>query len=321
MDKSIYTYSVAIRTLGLAGHKYQVLLDSLKEQTIKPEKIVVYIAKGYQLPMESIGTEYYVYVDKGMVSQRALSYDEIDSEYILFLDDDVYLPKDGVAKLFQALIENEADVVSPDVFPNAERGLGAKVLMAISGRMWPRKDDKKWAYKVMRNSGYSYNVSPTLDVYESQTNAGPCFLCSKKNFLKIRFEEEMWLEKCAYPLGEDQVMFYKMFLKGLKQLTVFNTGILHMDAGTTLSSSDKEKKLVYSDLRFKTIFWHRFVFLHHKGFINKSIDFMSILYTFMFTILVSLLKCRKDILNVKIDAIVGAVNFIKSSQYKSLPRI
>lgn len=321
MIENKHSYSVAIRTLGLARNKYQILLDSLANQTIKPEKIFVFIAEGYNLPEETIGVEHYIYVKKGMVAQRALAYEEIDSEYILFLDDDVYLPVDGVEKLFKALAEYSADVVSPDVFPNAERPLGSKIQMAVSGRMRPRKDDKKWAYKVMRNSGYSYNTNPSLDVYESQTNAGPCFLCSKKDFLKIKFQEEMWLEECSYPLGEDQVMFYKMYLKGLKQLTLFHSGIVHMDAGTTLGSLDKERKKIYSDFRFKTIFWHRFVFLPHKGVLNKIIDILAILYTFTFALIASLVKGRIDILKLKIDAILGAVNFIKSSEYKSLPRI
>ena len=81
-------YSVAIRTLGTAGEKYQRLLESLERQTVPPKQIVVYIAEGYPLPEETIGKEQYVYVRKGMVAQRALRYDEIDTEYILFLDDE-----------------------------------------------------------------------------------------------------------------------------------------------------------------------------------------------------------------------------------------
>lgn len=321
MRESEFSYSVAVRTLGLAGHKYQTLLDSLCRQTIKPEKIIIYIAEGYQIPKETAGVEEYIYVKKGMVSQRALTYREIDSDYILFLDDDVYLPDNGVEKLVDALVSCSASVASPDVFHNAERSWSAKLKMALSGRMWPRKDDKKWAYKVMRNSGYSYNINPTLDIYESQTNAGPCFLCAKKDFLKINYHEEIWLEDCAYALGDDQVMFYKMYLRGLKQITVFNTGIIHMDAGTTLVSVDKEKRLIYSDFRFKTIFWHRYIYMPHKGLLNRMLDFVAIIYTFAIALLISLAKFRIDILKIKISAIVDAIKFIKSSQYNILPKI
>lgn len=314
-------YSVAIRTLGKAGDKYQKLLNSLNSQTIRPKNIFVYIAEGYPIPNETIGIEKYIYVKKGMVAQRALKYKEIDSEYILFLDDDVYLPPDGVEKLFAAKDQMNANVVSPDVFPNADRSLAGKMLMSLSCRMLPRKDDKKWAYKVMRNSGYSYNSSPSQDVYMSQTNAGPCFLCSKEDFLKIQFEDEMWLEKCSYALGDDQVMFYKMFCLGYKQLTLFNSGIIHLDAGTTLQSEDKERKMIFSDLRFKTVFWHRFIYTPDSSPIGKFISIISASYTIAFTLMSSLLKGRLDIFQVKCAAIRDGVEFLRSREYKEIPKI
>ena len=314
-------YSVAIRTLGKAGEKYQVLLNSLAEQTIAPKDIYVYIAEGYPLPMETIGIEKYIYVKKGMVSQRALKYDEIHSEYILFLDDDVFLPSDGVEKMFNALKSRNADVISPDVFPNSERPLLNKIFMLISGRMWPRKDDKTWGYRVMVNSGYSYNNAPSEDVYMSETNAGPCFLCSKSDFLKIHFEDELWLETCPYPLGEDQVMFYKMHCMGLKQLTIYNSGIKHLDAGTTLKSNEKEKSMIYSDFRFKTIFWHRYIYKPEKSFVRKLMAILAVTYSFSFALVVSMLKCNISVLRLKFSAIQDGVSCVKSVDYKKLPLI
>ena len=146
-------YTVVIRTLGKAGEKYQKMLDSLKTQTILPKEIIIYIAEGYEIPKETIGIERYVYVKKGMVAQRALPYNEVKTEYVLFLDDDVYLPPNGVERLYDALVENNANVISPDVFNNAGRPLLSSIMMAISGRMVARRDDGKWGYKVMRNSG------------------------------------------------------------------------------------------------------------------------------------------------------------------------
>lgn len=173
-------YTAVIRTLGTAGEKYQTLLDSLNRQTVQPSKILVYIAEGYAIPKETIGKELYIYVKKGMVAQRALPYNEVTTEYIIFLDDDVYLPETAVERLYQYLVDNDADVISPDVFPNAERSFLGKCLMMLSGRMVPRKDDGKWGYKVMHNSGYSYNNHPKPGVYWSQTNAGPCFFVEKQ---------------------------------------------------------------------------------------------------------------------------------------------
>lgn len=186
--KGKFIYTAVIRTLGRAGQKYLDLLNSLQKQTIQPQNILIYIAEGYAIPKETIGVEKYIYVKKGMIAQRALPYNEVDTEFILFLDDDVYLPETAVEQLHRYLTDCNADIIAPDVFPNAQRSFYGKCMMMLSGRMLPRKDDGKWGYKVMRNSGYSYNNYPKPGIYWSQTNAGPCFFCKKTDFLKIHFE-------------------------------------------------------------------------------------------------------------------------------------
>lgn len=315
-----FEYTAVIRTLGTAGAKYQQLLNSLQAQTIAPKAIIVYIAEGYPLPKETIGTEHYVYVKKGMVAQRALPYDEVETEWMLFLDDDVYLPPSAVATLYNQLQEKGADVISPDVFPNAKRSFSAELMMTLSGRMRARRGDKKWGYRVMRTAGYSYNANPTLSTYWSQTNAGPCFMCKKETFLDIHFEEESWLDRLAYPLGEDQVMFYKMYLHGRKQLTSYNSGIVHLDAGAS-RTQEKEKNIIYSDFRFKTIFWHRFIFTPELNLLLKLWSCICIVYALGFTLSISLLKGQWDIFKLKKSAIKDARAFLKSATYHKLPKI
>lgn len=319
MTKKI-NYSVVIRTLGTAGDKYKKLLDSLNKQTVKPEKILIFIAEGYPLPKYTIGKEEYIYVKKGMVAQRALQYNEIDSEYILFLDDDISFPSDTVEKMYLLLKGNTADVISPDIFPNSSRNFISELLMTLSGRMRARKNDNYWGYKVMRNSGYSYNRNPTKEVYFSQTNAGACFLCSKKSFLSINFMEELWMDEQKYALGDDQVMYYKMYLSGLKILTWYNHNFVHLDAGDNLNKN-KRNKVIYSDFRFKTIFWHRFIYEPDTSTISRLWSFLCILYALLFTLFISLIKFDFSIFKLKYDAIKDAISFIKSDEYKTLPPI
>lgn len=316
-----YTYSAVIRTLGKAGDKYQTLLNSLKQQTIPPERILVYIAEGYPIPKETINLEEYIYVKKGMVAQRAIPYKEVKSEYILFLDDDLYLPPNFVESLYFYLIEKEADVISPDVYPNAERPILGKITMALSGRMLARRDDGTWGYKVMHNSGYSYNSNPRKDIYWSQTNAGACFFCKKSSFLQINFEEELWMDSLAYALGDDQVMFYKMYLLGLKQLTWFHSGIVHLDASSSIQSTEKAKTLVYADCRFKTIFWHRFIYTPETSIHKRIWAICCIFYTLSFTLLSSILKGNIEFLKLKWNGIKEGIHFIRSKEYKSIPII
>ena len=313
-------YTAVIRTLGTAGDKYQNLLKSLVLQTLQPLKIIVYIAEGYSIPQETVGIEQYVFVKKGMVAQRALNYDEVDTEYILFLDDDLEFPPDTVEKMFRLLNENKADVISPDIFPNAERPWKSRISMWISARMNARQNDRYWGYKVMRSAGYSYNNAPCQDVYWSQTNAGACFLCRKSDFLRINFEEELWLDKVDYPLGEDQVMYYKMYKHGLKILTWYKHHFVHLDAGGNMYPK-KKKKIIYSDFRFKTIFWHRFIYLPEKKIYLRFWDVLCIGYALGFTLGISLLKGNISVFKLKLKAIKDGISFLRSKAYQQLPRI
>lgn len=315
------SYTAVIRTLGQAREKYQRLLDSLCAQTVKPERILVYIADGFSKPDETCGKEVYIYVHKGMIAQRALRYDEVETEYILFLDDDVFLPDDSVEKLFLALQDNNADVVSPDVFDNASRGIRSEILMTLSGRMRARRFDSRWAYKVLATGGYSYNKAPTKNAYLSQTNAGPCFLCRKKDFLKIKFQEELWLDQIGYAIGDDHVMFYKMYLMGLKQMTVFGTGIEHLDAGGNLGNKEKELKLIEGDFFFKTVFWHRFMQEPERNLFKRLRNALAIKYFYGFGLLISAIKCDKLVFKAKRNGRCRGNEFVNSAEYSALPKI
>ena len=273
-------YTAVIRTLGKSGELYQQTLDSLMQQTIKPVAIVVYIAEGYPIPKETVGIEQYVYVKKGMVAQRALQYNEVKTEYILFLDDDIYLPPYAVEKLYNEMVAENGQVIAPCTFPNHEASFSAKLRKSLMGKEVCRffKDDR-WAFKVLRTAGFSYNNNPTKAVYESQTNAGNCFLCCKKDFLDTHYEEELWLDKTPYALPDDQVMFYKMYLHGLKILTSFDSGIIHLDAGSTMADgNDRMLRLMYSEYRNKFIFWYKFIYKQDSALHKRVWAILSIGY-------------------------------------------
>lgn len=222
-------YCVAIRTLGTAGDKYQALLGSLDRQTIRPKKILVYIPFGYDLPKETVGWEEYIRCPKGMITQRSLPFDEIDTDYILFCDDDLWLADDFVEVLFKGLQENDGDSIAPDVFRVQEMSTVGKIKKAFASYAFPRKNDG-WAFKVMRNAGYTYNEHPTQNVLPSESAAGACMLIKKAVYKAIHFEDERWMEDFGYPLGEDLLFSNKLFIMGFKSFIHFSAGIKHLDA-------------------------------------------------------------------------------------------
>lgn len=318
------TYSVVIRTLGKGGDIYQKCLDSIAQQSLTPDSVIVYLAEGYEKPSQTIGLEQIVYVSKGMVAQRALPYSEVTSEYMLLLDDDVYLPPNAVETLYNELISNGGDVISPIVFDNKGASPKEKLIRTLTGREVCRPFDGRWANKVLMTGGFSYNNKPSHAVYESQTNAGPCLFCKKDTFLNARFQDELWLDQAPYAFPEDQVLFYKMYLMGYKVLSSFDSGIVHMDASTTISNTkEKNLKVIYSEYRNKIVFWHRFLFLP-SSVGRKLWAVLSILYSYVLQFIkysVLGIAGKVDVVTSFMYGLRDGYSFIKSIEYKQLPRI
>lgn len=222
-------YCVAIRTLGTASEKYQTLLDSLVSQTLPPKKILVYIPHGYPAPKETVGIELIVRCEKGMITQRSLSFDEIDTDYVLFCDDDLFLPPDYVENMFQGLEENNGDCIAVNVYNQHKLSLRMKLAIFLHSFVTPRKNDG-WLIKMKRNCSYSYNNNPQSNYMQTESAPGASCLCKKSVYQAIHFDDERWLENMKFPAGEDTLFYYKMHLMGFRVLQYMNSGAIHLDA-------------------------------------------------------------------------------------------
>jgi GT2 family glycosyltransferase len=249
-------YSVAIRTLGKGGEKYKRELESIQQQTIPPEKVIVYIAQGYALPDFRIGIEEYVYVPKGMVSQRAIDYREIDTPLVLLLDDDVWLPANGVETLIREMQSNAADVIAADVFKPQNNNWKGIIRDYLSSMFYPHVS-KKWAFKVLRNASCSYNKYPKKRAYYSQTAAGPASLWKKSTLLGIHYKDELWLDQLGFAWGDDQIMFYKVFCNGYKLMVSYDSDIEHLDAKSASTVFNKSSERLYKRAMAQYLVWYR----------------------------------------------------------------
>ena len=242
------TYSVAIRTLGKAGDKYLTTLQTCAAQTHKPEKIMVYLAEGFDKPKETIGIEQVVYVKKGMIAQRALRYDEIDSEFILCLDDDMELSPDSVERLFAGIQEYDGDCITHGVSGHHRKSVFQMAILALGG-VYPHWY-KNWGVRIKCNSYFSYNHHPVKDVLPTQSLHGTMVLVRKSAMLAVHFEEEEWMDAYGYPLGEDQMLGNKLYKNGYKVLVHYNSGIKHLDAGTSHKRPSWECEKFLGELRY-----------------------------------------------------------------------
>ena len=305
-------YTVCIRTLGRAGEMYRRELVSLRRQTLQPRDIIVYIAEGYELPAERTVAERYIYVPKGMVAQRALDYKEVATEWILLLDDDMELAPDSVERLFDQLEAEGGDVIGADVFPNSNRGKMSELMMTLTGRMRGRKDDGRWANRLMSTGGFSYLRSHSKAAYRSELNSGNCLLIRKTALLAINFAEELWLDQMPYAMGDDQVMSYKLHLAGFRQLTSFDCGVRHLDAGSTMTDLDRTTTRLYCDARFKRVFYDRFMLRPERSLWRRMAYRLGFNYARLANLAVSALKLDLPLLRAKYRGYRDGARFVRT---------
>lgn len=270
MNQSKYT--VLIRTLGTAGDKYLRTLQAIDCQTVKPEKIYVALPHGYDQPKEGLGNETYLYVQKGMVAQRAFAFTLIESvEWVLLLDDDVEFAPDFVENLLNAGEDNHADAVCPKILSGGgKRSYVHHILNTVT--LTRQESDKFPDYfiRISRGGGYIVNSQINKDkVYLTQSGIGICSLCRLEAMKAIHFEQDLWLEKYGYALPEDQVFFYKMNLYGFKVVYTPKYEFVHLDAksGAVIGRDAVARRARNYRLagRNFTLFWYLYVYRQVRG--------------------------------------------------------
>ena len=324
MKDTKFEYCVAIRTVGKAGDKYIQELQSLHRQTVRPKHIFVHLAEGFERPTKQVGMEEYIITPKGLVHQRAASLEGVDTEYLLILDDDVFFPDDAVEKLYDALIENHADCIAPDTFPNHEMSWKQKMIAFLANDVRPRKDDG-WAIKIERNGTFSYNNHPRkYGVYPTQSAAGPAYLVKTDVFRSIHYEDELFVDE--FPpgtYGEDQLNFNKMHRNGYKVLMQYDSGIVHLDAGTNNVKEKTYEKLYYRAMS-QYITWYRSCY-DLKGNTSWEKVRCQLAYSFRFLlgavtrIGYSLVALSPKFISAHVKGNFAARKYVKSANYRIVP--
>jgi GT2 family glycosyltransferase len=313
-------YCAVIRTLGKAGDMYQQELDSLARQTVQPKRILVYIAEGYELPKETIGREEYIRCPKGMMTQRSLPFDEVDTDWILFLDDDIYLPDNGVERLFDGLMEQSGDCIAPATFEHAKASLFLKIVYVCLFQTLPHFH-RDWAFRIRRDGGNSYNPHPRQAVLQTQSAPGTCCLCRTSSYHAVNMADERWIDSFHYAIGDDTLFYNKMYQSGAKILMHFNSGVTHLDAKSAHCAELQEGNLVTRTLRF--VNWWRIVYSTQPTRWRRLLSFAAFtgrtIVSELFHIVFALLR-RKSFYAVNV--IRGAWRgwrYVHSAEYLSYP--
>lgn len=316
------TYSIAIRTLGKSGEYFRQELKSIALQTVPPERVIVYIACGYARPDYTIGTEEYVWVKKGMVAQRILPYEDINSDLILMLDDDVVLAPDSVERMIRAMEEQNADCVGADTFKNHEMSLRKKMYVAVTNLVFPHLNCK-WAFKIRRSGSFSYNNRPVKSFYWSQSCAGNAMLWKKSVYKQLHLEDEMWLDELPFAYGDDMVESYKVYKNGFRLGVLYDSGCKHLNASTASRTFRKSSEWMCIRTMICFIVWWR---TQYEPSQDKIVDYWLTIFSFSIKFIwIFLIMCGLSIVRFTPQYVVSYVNgllngrrFVHSDAFRSL---
>lgn len=325
-------YSVVIRTIGKAGEKYQKLLTSIENLVPRPSEVLVVLPEGYELPKERIGNglkERFLYCKKGMVEQRIFGIENAKSEYLLICDDDVAFESDFVQVLYKPIKKGIAKISSAPLFSFLPQKGIKSIYNNISLSAVETIFNKDKYIHILKSSGWSYNRNIDTNkekYYEAESLPWTCFFAQKKALEDISFRDEIWLDKNGYASMDDQTMFYKAYLMGIKSVVVSNAYYEHMDAMTSKKESDTISDKVFFSSGFnRMIFWHRFVYSTQLKK-NKIFSILSFAYYIFFNTIFLLIKGIKDKTYLKKNKLIfkgyiNAIKYLKSEEYKLLKDI
>ncbi len=303
------SYSVVIRTLGNTGLKYKALLDSIANQTIQPEEIIVAIPNGYELDY-SYGNEHIVRCKKGMTTQRAEGILTAKSDYILVVDDDVEFEATMVEELYKYMIANNLNCCLPmeGIDTNQDSNTMdlrypflTRLRNGFTGQMFTSRRKSKYLDVLTLAAGHKvYINSNNLDTcYLCTTACFQCFFIETKLAKAAHYEEETWLEEgsyTSYSSYDEPVFFSKLNKIGLRMAYALRIRYKHLDAGAghrTRSKLEDKSLRYFSMARNRTVYWYRFIYRYQTSRINKLRALLWGGYSFVnWTIWTMLINCH-----------------------------
>ena len=318
-------YSVVIRTTGKAKEKYQRLLDSIAKLEPQPQEVIVVLPEGYNLPDERLGWETYYFSPKGMVIQRMIGIQNCRTKYALICDDDVCFSSDFVEKLYQPLKGDGYGFSAGPLYSFLPpKGVNA-VLCTIMASATPTVFHKDRYVTVLRSGGYSYNRNlKPKEYYETQSVAWTCFFADIDAIKSIDFDAESWLDSHGYSSLDDQTMFYKAWLRGIKTVVVSDACYEHLDGKTSVRNN--KEPVLFSLAYNRVVFWHRFVYEQQCNLIQKLWTWLCFKYRSLWLWLFDVMdlarhRLTKQDFKIKRKGVSEARKFVKSLEYHELPPV
>lgn len=287
-------YSAIIRTTG-PSDLLDKTLNSLNEQTLSPEEILIVIPQeheAWQTPYPSIR---FVKSERGMISQRKTGIINATFRYALLLDDDIIFNDTCFAEnAIRHLIENDAKAVIPFSADGYPQGFLSRLFYALFGLSIPT-DKKHLSYT--SGGGYYYPSKPLFNDYRTTEGGRGCIIVVDRLFL---MEHELFgdfdLQTSNYPLREDGAFISAIVMAGGKSLLVGNLPYTHLGVARHFTSN-RLYAAWKANIVNNFLFWRKHIYPRYtKNFrsrIFSTATFIWLITGYAVLAIVSSIKNRK----------------------------
>ena len=145
------------------------------------------------------------------------------------------------------------------------------------------------------------------------------FFCRDRVYEKSEYERG---NLAGYSALDDQTMFYKAWLKGMKTVVVPDAQYNHLDART--SSRNNKPAMIYSLSYNRIVFWHRFIFCMQSNALLKCwaaicFNYRQIMEWGFDFISVARRKLSKNDWKMSRKGSRDGWKYIKSNEYLKIP--
>lgn len=304
------------------------MLESIRGLVPQPRNTFVVLPEGAEPPPERLGSERFVFAERGMMTQRLAAIGCCESGHVLFCDDDICFGPDFVRKLYRRVVEEHYSFVVGellDLLP-PRHGLRKWVAALHLAAVPLRKSD--WYVKILPSGGWTYHrFSPARNVtLPTQSAAGAMFFASMSAYRSLCLGDELWAQHGGAAPAEDQIMFYKAHLNGCRVGVATDAPYRHLDAGNSRPDRQARRRKIHWSSYNRLVFWHRFVYGLAPGALGRMVASLAFLHFCLMEDMHGLLRCligRQSLADSRagLSGRLAALRFVRSQEYKRIPPV
>ena len=195
------------------------------------------------------------------------------------------------------------------------------ILSLMGSRFESRKS--KYRIKIAPTAGYIANTDLKKTCNPTQSGTFAAFWIKSDIVETMQLEDEYWLDDTAYALPDDQVFFYKGYIKGVGVYHSRDIVIRHLDHGS--SNPNRRENFAFASGRNFLIFWHRFLYTHQKLLLKRIAYTLCIVYRIAMNAIFYIATCIKHRtsrpLKAYINGVISGYRYISGESYKKLTKL